>query len=626
MKLTVERLPESQVRLEITADDDEFKQALDKAARKVGAQVTVPGFRRGKAPRGIVERMYGRGVFLEEANRELMDDLYRRAIEQEDLAPVGPPEVDITGTDPTAFTAVVPVFPEVDPGSYQEVRADPIDASIDEAAVDEVIERLRRARSPWVDVPEEGMELGEDKVLRPKTRTPREGDQVTVDYQVREGDTPFQEPVEDAIFILGESNLFPRLREEIERMQAGATASFSIDFAEDDETVNTELRGKTLDYTVTLKEIKQRDLLPLDDDFAKSVADAETVEALRQEVHADLHQGRTSEGRTEVLNQIIDRIAEGATVDPPPAMVDEAVEDDVKDFRNQLAQRRTSFEEYLRVSGQTEEQLKSEMRPAAARRLRTTLLLRAIAEREQISVSDDEVEAEIARLSGGSGGGGADPQRLQQLYQSDYFRGVLRNDLFERRLTEYLIETATEGRGAVLNGWVAPEPEPVLVTEQTAEEATGAAEAGGDGETDVAEATVDVAPGEGEPGAAGSASDDGTDATKLTGESDADAAGSTDEGETDAGVLNALDNALTTGAMPGQPGDIAATATTSDPDAAVSVAEVAAEPDAAQAAATGHEAEDAEVAAQAPDDAITPEEREAQGEPGAGGSLPNPTY
>jgi len=569
VKLTVERLPESQVRLEITADDDEFKQALDKAARKVGAQVTIPGFRRGKAPLGMVERMYGRGVFLEEANRELMDDLYRRAIEQEDLAPVGPPEVDITGTDPTAFTAVVPVFPEVDPGPYQEVRTDPIDASIDDAAVDEVIERLRRSRSPWVDVPEEGMELGEDKVLRPKTRTPREGDQVTVDYQVREGEAPFQEPVEDAIFILGESNLFPRLREELERMRAGETASFSIDFAEDDETVNTELRGKTLDYTVTLKGIKQRDLLPLDDDFAKSVADAETVEALRQEVRADLHQGRTSEGRTEVLNQIIDRIAEGATVDPPPAMVDEAVEDDVRDFRNQLAQRRTSFEEYLRVSGQSEEELKTEMRPAATRRLRTSLLLRSIAEREQISVSEDEVEAEIARLSSSGGGGGAaDPQRLQQLYQSDYFRGVLRNDLFERRLTEYLIETATEGRGAVLNGWVAPEPEP---------EAETPMDAAGDSETET------LGP-------------------------------------------SALDDALTTGVMAGQPADVAATATTADEDAAVTVAEVAGEPDAAQAAATGHDAENAEVAEQAPDDAVTPEEREAQGEPGAGGSLPNPTY
>jgi trigger factor len=550
----VERLPESRVKLDIAADQEEFDRAMDRAFRKVTAQVTVPGFRRGKAPRHIIERLYGREVFIEEAHRGLMDDLYRRAIEQEELNPVGPPEVDLVAPEPLAFAVTVPVFPTIDPGPYTEVRVDPIDATIDDDAIEAVIERVRRNQSPWVDpAPTDEMELGPDKVLRPKTRTPHEGDQVTVDYAVTENGEPFQEPVEDAVFILGESNLFPRLREELEKLHFGETASFTIAFAEDDDTVAEAVRGKTLSYTVTLKGLKERDLLPLDDEFAQSL-DAETLDDLRRAVRDDLHQERTAEARAEVLSQVLDKLAEGANLELPAPMIDEEVEDGLRTFRSQLAQRRSSLEEYLRQNQQTEDDIRAELRPAAERRLRNSLLMRAVAEREQIEVGDEDVESEIERLS--NAGGSADPERLRELYRSDYFRNMLRGELFERRLTDRLIDIATEGRGAVLNGWVPPEPPPVA-----------------EGESATAETTD-------EPTSVASA--------------------------------EALDTALTTGAMPGQPGDTATVVPEGD-DAAVTVDDVAAEPDSAQAAAVGHEAETATL--------------DEQAEPGEGGSnAPNPSY
>ena len=144
----MERLPESRVQLEITAEEEESAEAMRRAVRKVGNQITLPGFRKGKAPKAMIEQMYGPEVFLEEANRFLMSDLYRQALEREDLVPVGDPSVDISSNEPLSFTVVVPVYPEIDPGAYQDVRIEPIDAAVDDAAVDELIEALRKSHSP----------------------------------------------------------------------------------------------------------------------------------------------------------------------------------------------------------------------------------------------------------------------------------------------------------------------------------------------------------------------------------------------------------------------------------------------------------------------------------------------
>jgi trigger factor len=595
VKLSVERLPESRVLLDIAADEDEFAKAMDRAYRRVASQVVIPGFRKGKAPRGVIERTYGREVVVEEAHKQLMTDLYRRVIEQESLVPVGDPEVEIVAAEPLAFKVTLPVYPTVDPGPYAETRIEPIDAAVAEADVDEVIERLRKQQSPWVDPAEEGLEVGPDLVLERKRRTPRSGDQVTIDYAVRDRESgeAFGEPVVDAVFVLGESNLLERMEEEIGRLRVGETAEFEVAFAPDDEAVDPDRRGKTLAYRVTLKGLKERELVPLDDDFARSVAEVDTLGELRNEIRDDLRQGKTADARAEAVGRIVEGMAATASIELPAPMVDEAVEEDLRAFRGQLAQRRASLEEYLRVNGQTEADLRAELRPAAAKRLRNSLLLREIARREGVAVDDAEVQAEVDRLVGAAAPA-ADPAQLAQFYGGDYFRGVLRSDLFERRVTDRLIEIATEGRGAVLNGWVEPEPEAEPTSLSDDASATTAAAAGeADGEDR-----------ESAPGSTGEAVPSATAGV-------ADAPGGAD----------ALDRALTLATMSGQPGDLAEAAS-----ATVSADDLATAPDPAQAAAVGHDEENAAVAADAPADAITPEEREALGPPGEGGSLPNPTY
>ncbi|MCS7050509.1 MAG: hypothetical protein NZL87_02730, partial [Thermomicrobium sp.] len=179
VKVTVERLPQSTVRLDITADTEEFNAALERAYRRVSRQVQVPGFRPGRAPRALVERRVGRAVIVAEAQRELLDRLYREALRQHQLVPVSDPEVEVYQDEPLAFRVDVQVYPQVDLDGYRDIRVAPREVSVTEEEVDRVLEELRRSRAVWRSPAE--------------PRRPGDGDQVTVDIEAFEGDQPFQE-------------------------------------------------------------------------------------------------------------------------------------------------------------------------------------------------------------------------------------------------------------------------------------------------------------------------------------------------------------------------------------------------------------------------------------------------
>jgi trigger factor len=247
------------------------------------------------------------------------------------------------------------------------------------------------------------------------------------------------------------------------------------------------VRGKTLSYTVTLKGLKERDLLPLDDEFARTVGEADTMDELRRDIRDDLHRSRTASARSEVLNQIVAKMAEGATIEIPEPMVDRAVEDDLQRLRGRLAQQGVSLEAYLRATEQEEDDLRAEMRPVASQRLRNSLLLRAIAGKEEIEVSDEDLDAAVERMSLAAQGTERSEQ-AEAFARSEYVRDLLQSEYFERQLTDRLIEIATEGRGAVVNAWEPPAAEDETAPEAAAEE-TSAAEASDSAEVSAGEMT-----------------------------------------------------------------------------------------------------------------------------------------
>ncbi len=447
MKVTIERLPQSTVRLDIAADEQEFADALERAFRRISQRVQVPGFRPGRAPRTLVERRVGREFIVAEAQRELMDRLYHEALQQHELIPVSDPEVEVYQEEPLAFRVEVQVYPQADLDGYRDIRVEPREVSVTDEEIDAVIEQVRRSQAIW-KTPEE-------------PRRPQDGDQVVVDIEAYEGDQPFQEPLRNATFVLGESNLFTEIDQAIRSLLPGEETEFDIAFAEDDERVNPELRGKTLHYKVKLHEVKERELPELDDALAQSLG-AATLAELRDRIRRDLLRQKAQAARAEVLQLAVDRLVEVATLELPPALIDRQVASEIERLRERLRQQGTSLEEYLRFQGKTLEEFAQELRPEAEARLRRFFVLEAFAEVEGIQVSEEELEAEIERLAAASGR----PDEYRAFYSVPSIRNYLADELQERKVSERLIELVTEGRGPVVG-----EAAALLAGEEVAPEA-----------------------------------------------------------------------------------------------------------------------------------------------------------
>lgn len=431
MKITVDRMPKSVVAIDIAADPDEFATAVDKTMRDVSRDAVIPGFRKGKAPRHIIERMVGRDAIIAEAGRTMMDDLYQRALEQEDLQPISEPAVDIYNEEPLAFKVVVEVFPTVELGDYKSVSVETREIALEEDDTDIEIEALLKNHAEWVDVEEE--------------RHPDEGDEVTIDLEVYEGDEHFQDPATDATFVIGESNLFDSLVEAMKLMLPGSSSELTLAFEEDDESVRPNMRGKTLRYALTLKKIRRREMPELNDEFAAQVGDFESLEEMREALEEDVLRNKARQAQSEVFNEIVEGIVELSEVQIPDTLIDSEVDDQVTQLRTRLAQQGVDFDDYLASNGQTESDLRFELREGAGERVRNTLVLQEVAKAEGLEVTQEDIDAEIDNLVAGR----PNPEQMRSLYESDYFRGMLENELHDRKLMELVVELGTGGAGAI---------------------------------------------------------------------------------------------------------------------------------------------------------------------------------
>jgi trigger factor len=432
VRVTVEQQPKSSVTLDIVADDDEFKQAVDRAFRRVNELVNVPGFRPGKAPRQLVEQRVGRDLIVQEAHRDIMDDLYRKALEQEDIVPVSDPEVDVYQDEPVGFKVTIEVYPKVDLGDYSDISVETREVNATDEEIDDVIQNLRNQQSTWV-APEEAA-------------PPVEGDQVILDFEVYEGDEEFHEPVVGADFVLGEGPLFKQIEEAVKYLEPGAEAEFDIEFAEDDEEVPEQIRGKTLHYKVKLQEVKKRELPELDEEFLQSVNEEyKTVDDLREAIRKDLLQNKVQQSRDDFLDEAFGKFAEKANLEVPEGLVNTELDREFQQLGERLGQQGMSMDEYLRMTAKTADDIKSEMRPDVASRVRNSLILEAYGEAEDIKVTDEDINAEIDTMVGDN----EQAEQMRELYQSDYFKNMLRSQLENRKITEKLIDDVSSGDGAI---------------------------------------------------------------------------------------------------------------------------------------------------------------------------------
>jgi trigger factor len=446
--ITVSTRPEpgSKVRLEIEIPAEEVSRHFDTAYRHLAARTRVPGFRPGKAPRNVIERYVGREAVLAEAVEHLVDAGYGAALDQTDLIPIDQPEVEIDpGTvregDAARFAAVVAVRPTVALGAYTDYPFGLEVPPVTDADVEQVITELRDQQA----------------TLRPvDERAAQKGDLVAVSFRGTIDGEPFDGGTADRLpLVLGEDRMIPGWEDHLVGLGVNEEREFDLPFP-DDYRVET-LAGRTAHFSVTLLDLRERILPELDDAFAASVGEVETMDALRAEILDALERRAEAEARHAFGDRIIEYATANATVELPEVMIANEVEIMRDELRARLAEQRIGLDQYLQLSSQTPEELLAELREPAGQRVKTLLVLSAIAEQEGIDATDADIDAEVERQLERY----PDESRLREYLGSRRGRSYLRMTLRNRTLVDSLIDRAAPPASAAEPETDAePEPKP----------------------------------------------------------------------------------------------------------------------------------------------------------------------
>jgi trigger factor len=427
--VTVSTRPEpgSKVVLEIEVTPDEVARHFTTAYRHVAERTKVPGFRPGKAPRNVIDRFVGRGSVMAEAIEHLVSDSYGAALDQTDIIPIDHPDVDIDPANvvegqPVSFTATVPVRPDVELGSYSDFSFGLETPEVTDEQIEQVIGELREQQATLKPV--DDRPAAQDDIASVKFAG-------TIDGEPFEGGSADRLPI-----VIGEDRMIPGWEDNLVGMSIGETKGFDITFPDDYRV--EELRRKEAHFEVELLDLRQKLLPDVDDAFAASVSDVETVDALRDEIRDAMEKRAEAEARHQFGDRIIDFAVSNATVELPEVMITNEVEIMRDELRTRLAQQRIGLEQYLALSKQTPEELTTELREPATRRVKTLLVLSAIAEREGIDASDDQIEAEIAEQLGRYG----EDAKLREYLTSRRGRSYLRMTIRNRTLVDTLIDRA----------------------------------------------------------------------------------------------------------------------------------------------------------------------------------------
>jgi len=431
--------------LEIEVPSDEVDRHFATAYKHVAERTKVPGFRPGKAPRHVIDRFVGRHSVLAEAIDHLVSDSYDRALDQANVVPIDQPEVDIDPSSvvegqPITFTATVPVRPEVELGSYSDYSFQLETPEVIDEQVEQVISELREQQA----------------TLRPiDDRAARDGDIASVKFIGTVEGEPFEGGSADRMpLVIGEDRMIPGWEANLVGMKIGDEKGFNITFPDDYRV--EELQGRQTHFEVELLDLREKLLPELTDDFAKSVGDVETVDELRSEIREAMEKRAGAEARHAFGDRIIDFATTNATVEIPEVMVTNEIEIMRDELRTRLARQSIGMEQYLALSKQSPEELATELREPATRRVKTLLVLSAIAEKEGVDASDADIEAEIAEQLARYD----NDAKLREYLTSRRGRSYLRMTLRNRTLIDRLVERAAGADTAV----EATEP-----TEQTEE-------------------------------------------------------------------------------------------------------------------------------------------------------------
>ena len=453
-----EKLEKSRAALTIEVNAEEFHTAIEKAYHKNRRKFRVPGFRPGKAPQKMIERLYGVEVFFEDALNEAVPDAYDAAVAEQKLRPVGMPELSIEEAptlDGFTFRATVAVYPEVTLGQYKDLSAPKPEVTVSDADVDARINQLRERNTRLVSVEREAAE----------------GDSVVMDFEGFLDGKPFQGGKgENYTLELGSHSFVPGFEEQLIGMRAGDERDLNITFP---ENYSQELSGKAVVFKVKVHEVKEKDAPEIDDEFAKDVSEFDTLQELRDDLSAKIAAEKETDAQRMFEDALMEKVADGITADIPEIMVDRQAQQFMENLKMQVARQGIPYEQYLQLTGADEEKLLQDARDPALRQVRMDLAIAAIIETEHLEASDEDIENEYQRLASEFG---MDVASIKKYYGKER----VREEVLTRKAVAVVADSATALPPEVKpaeDSAESAEDKPAESTEQPAEDKTAEAQA-----------------------------------------------------------------------------------------------------------------------------------------------------
>jgi len=422
MKVTREKEEDRQVFLRIELEKSEVDKALEQAYHRLVKQANIPGFRQGKAPRAVLERYVGKDGLLEDALNKLLPEVYEQALKEEKIEAVADPQIEVVQNEPVVFTAMVPLKPTVELGDYQSIKLKPEKAEVTKEEVDAVIEQLRRQNSTWE--PAERPVAFEDLVVMDVESTVE--DKTFINQQGAQYQVMPNQPLPT-----------PEFADQLVGMKVGEEKEFKLTLPQDYSP--PELSGKEASFKVKINEVKQQYLPKLDKEFAKLISpDLKTMAALRKRLTNNLSMQAEQKAKEAYEEKVLDAVVDSSKVEFPPVLVDSELEHLMEQQARWMQDSGLDIEGYLSRINKTEEELREELRPIAAKRVTRSLVLGRVAEAEKIEVTDDEITADLERLVQGS----ENKTEMKERASLPQVRGSIEQLLATQKAVQRLVEIA----------------------------------------------------------------------------------------------------------------------------------------------------------------------------------------
>ena len=386
MSLQVEKLEKNMAKLTIEASAEEFEAAVEKAYQKAKKSISLPGFRKGKAPRRMIEKMYGTGVFYEDAANELIPDAYSKALSECEEQIVSQPKIDVVQIEsgkPFIFTAEVALKPEVTLGEYKGVEVEKAPVEVTDAEIDAEVDKQREQNARTIDIDDRAVE---------------KGDMIKLDFDGSVDGVPFDGgKAENYDLTVGSGSFIPGFEDQLVGVKIGEEVDVKVTFPEDYHA--KDLAGKDAVFKCKVNEIHVKEVPEADDDFAQDISEFDTLAEYKEDIKKNLTEKKEKEARAAKENAAVDKAIENAQMEIPDAMLNTQVRQMLDDFSRRMQSQGLSMEQYMQFTGATVDSLKEQMKPQAVKRIESRLVLEKVAEAENIQISDEKLDEELAKMA-----------------------------------------------------------------------------------------------------------------------------------------------------------------------------------------------------------------------------------